>query len=69
MPWAYEVSCCDANDFSDISYWRHDVSPIGFMSEIGLATATGGVAATGTLRQMKEDEIKEIRAKHSTMSS
>jgi len=30
---------------------------------------TGGVANTGTLRQMKADEIKVAREKHSTMSS
>ena len=52
-----------------ISYWKHDVSALGFMGEIGTAVVTGGVANTGTLRQMKEDEIEQARSKHSNMSS
>ncbi|KAK5126423.1 hypothetical protein LTR85_010659 [Meristemomyces frigidus] len=52
-----------------ISYWKHDVSALGFMGEIGTAVVTGGVANTGTLRQMKEDEIEQARSKHSSMSS
>ncbi|EMD00080.1 hypothetical protein BAUCODRAFT_145392 [Baudoinia panamericana UAMH 10762] len=52
-----------------ISYWKHEVSSLGYMAEVATATMTGGVAATGTLRQMKEDEISQARSKHSTMSS
>jgi len=54
---------------TDISYWRHDVSAVGYMAEVGTAALTGRVANTGTLRQMKEDEIKYAREHHSTMSS
>ncbi|KAK4549028.1 hypothetical protein LTR36_007484 [Oleoguttula mirabilis] len=52
-----------------ISYWKHDVGALGFMGEIGTAIVTGGVANTGTLRQMKEDEIEQARSKHSSMTS
>ena len=30
---------------------------------------TGGVANTGSLRQLEGDEIKQVRSKHGTMSS
>jgi hypothetical protein len=33
------------------------------------ANITGGVANTGNLRQMKEDEIARARKEHSAMSS
>lgn len=39
------------------------------MKEVGGAAMTGGVAHTGTLRQMKEDEIASARKMHSSMSS
>ncbi|KAK3677148.1 hypothetical protein LTR78_002686 [Recurvomyces mirabilis] len=52
-----------------ISYWKHEVSALGFMAETATAQLTGRVAQTGTLREMHEDEIKTARSKHSTMSS
>ena len=39
------------------------------IKEVGGATLTGGVASTGKLREMKEDEIKQARSKHSNLSS
>ena len=39
------------------------------MKEVGGAIATGGVAVTGDLRQMKQDEIKEARQKDGALSS
>lgn len=42
---------------------------MGFFKEVGGAALTGGVAKTGTLREIKEDEIKKARANDSSMSS
>ncbi|TKA24224.1 hypothetical protein B0A50_05988 [Salinomyces thailandicus] len=52
-----------------ISYWQHEAGALGFAKEIGGAIATGGVAQTGTLREMKENEIEQARAKGGSMSS
>ena len=54
---------------ADISYWKAEVGKLGFLKEVKGAQYTGAVAVTGSLRQMKEDEIKQARSKHSTMSS
>lgn len=53
----------------DISYWQHETGAMGFFKEVGGAALTGGVAKTGTLREIKEDEIKKARANDSSMSS
>jgi len=58
-----------ADMFADITYWQHETGAMGFFKEVGGAALTGGVAKTGTLREMKEDEIKQARANDSTMSS
>jgi len=52
-----------------ISYWKHDVSLLGYAGEVATATLTGKVANTGTLRHMKEDEIKHARQNHSSLTS
>lgn len=54
---------------SYISYWQHDVSAMGFMKEVGGAAMTGGVANTGKLRQMKEDDIAAARKRDGNLSS
>lgn len=56
-------------DVLDISYWKHEVGSLGFFKEVAGAVATGGVANTGSLREMKSDEIKEYRKKHGALSS
>lgn len=53
----------------DINYYKHDVGTLGMMKEVGGAVATGGVARTGTLRRLTGEECKEMRSKHSAMSS
>lgn len=53
----------------DISYWKHEVGGIGFAKEIVGANLTGGVANTGTLRELKQDEIAQARKNDSSMSS
>ena len=42
---------------------------LGFGVECISAIITGGVAQTGALREMEEDEIKQARSTDSTMSS
>lgn len=54
---------------ADISYWKADVGTLGLAKEVLGAMATGGVAVTGKLREMKEDEIKQARQKDGSMSS
>lgn len=54
---------------SYISYWQHDVGALGFMKEVGGAAMTGGVANTGKLRQMTEQEITEARRRDSKLTS
>jgi general stress protein 26 len=53
----------------DITYWKHEVGALGFMKEIAGANLTGGVAVTGTLREIKGDEIEQARKSDSSMSS
>lgn len=52
-----------------ISYWRHEVGALGFAKEVGGAAVTGGVANTGKLRQMKEEEIAAARKRDAGLSS
>ncbi|KAI5237564.1 blue light-inducible protein-like protein Bli-3 [Aureobasidium subglaciale] len=52
-----------------ISYYKTNVGALGYLKEVVAANVTGGVANTGNLRQMKEDEISKARSQHSTMSS
>lgn len=54
---------------ADISYWKADVGTLGFGKEVIGAIATGGVANTGSLRQLEESEIQQARKKDSSMSS
>lgn len=54
---------------SYISYWQHEVGSIGFMKEVGGAAVTGGVANTGKLRQMKENDIAAARKRDGSLSS
>jgi len=53
----------------DISYWKADVGALGFGKEVIGAIVTGGVANTGKLREMKEDEISQARKSDSSLSS
>ena len=41
---------------------------MGFMKEIVGANLTGGVAVTGSLRELKSDEIEQARKSDSSMS-
>ncbi|KAI4742601.1 blue light-inducible protein-like protein Bli-3 [Aureobasidium sp. EXF-12298] len=52
-----------------ISYYSTKVGAVGYLKEVVAANVTGGVANTGNLRQMKEDEIAKARKEHSPMSS
>jgi len=52
-----------------ISYWKHEVGALGFMKEIAGANLTGGVAVTGSLREIKGDELEQARKSDSSMSS
>ncbi|ETN42406.1 uncharacterized protein HMPREF1541_01560 [Cyphellophora europaea CBS 101466] len=52
-----------------ISYWKAEVGALGFGKEVIGAVITGGVANTGVLRQMKEDEIEQARKKDGALSS
>ena len=45
-----------------ISYWKHTVSSLGFMKEVGVATLTGSVANTGVMRELKEQDIEKARS-------
>ena len=54
---------------ADISYYSTKVGAVGYLKEVVAANVTGGVANTGNLRQMKEDEIAKARKEHSAMSS
>ena len=54
---------------TDISYWKAEVGALGFGKEVIGAVITGGVANTGVLRQMKEDEIEQARKKDGALSS
>jgi hypothetical protein len=57
------------NFLLDISYWKHEVGALGFMKEIAGANLTGGVAVTGSLREIKGEELEQARKKDSSMSS
>lgn len=51
-----------------ITYWKRTTGALGFAKEIGGAILTGGVANTGDLREIKEDEIRAARAKDSAFT-
>jgi len=65
------LSCLDTIliFITDISYWKAEVGTLGFIKEVAGATLTGGVANTGVLREMKEDEIAEARKNDSGLSA
>lgn len=52
----------------DITYWKHEVGSLGFMKEITGANLLGGVAVTGTLREITGSELDEARKNDSSMS-
>lgn len=45
-----------------ITYWKHTVSTLGFVKEVGVATLTGSVADTGVQRQLNEQDIEKARS-------
>lgn len=53
---------------TDITYWKHEVGSLGFMKEITGANLLGGVAVTGTLREITGSELDEARKNDSSMS-
>lgn len=53
---------------TDITYWKHEVGAVGFMKEIAGANLLGGVAVTGTLREITGSELDEARKNDSSMS-
>ena len=44
-----------------ICYWKSQVGTLGFLKEVGVAAATGGVADTGVQRELKEDTLEQAR--------
>ena len=54
---------------ADIAYWKHEVGAAVFFKEIVGANITSGVAVTGTLREIKGDELEQARKSDSSMSS
>ncbi|TKA55098.1 hypothetical protein B0A49_08533 [Cryomyces minteri] len=48
-----------------ISYWKAQVGALGFMKEVVGAAITGGVANTGVLRHMLEQDIERERSNRS----
>jgi len=63
-----EASITDTSP-TDISYWKSQVSALGYAKEVVGSIIGGGVPVTGVLREMKQDEIKQVRAKEGSMSS
>lgn len=53
---------------TDISYWKHNTNPLGYLKEVGMAALTGGVANTGLLRELKEAEISKARERDGALS-
>lgn len=49
-----------------ITYWLSQVTSLGFLKEVGLATLTGKVADTGVQRELNEDDIKAARERESS---
>lgn len=56
------------DDLTVITYWKHEVGAAGFMKEIVGANLTGGVAVTGSLRELNGSEIEQVRKSDSSMS-
>ncbi|KAF7196736.1 Protein bli-3 [Pseudocercospora fuligena] len=52
-----------------ITYWKHETGALGFMKEVGVASLTGRVAKTGSLREMHENEIQQARQRDSALTS
>lgn len=44
-----------------ISYWNSQVTSLGFLKEVGLASLTGKVADTGVQRELLEKDIEAAR--------
>ncbi|KAF2085414.1 hypothetical protein K490DRAFT_46901 [Saccharata proteae CBS 121410] len=44
-----------------ISYWKANVTTLGFIKEVVGAAVTGGVANTGLLREIKGDDLEHAR--------
>ncbi|KAF2159665.1 hypothetical protein M409DRAFT_70850 [Zasmidium cellare ATCC 36951] len=51
-----------------ITYYKRKTGALGMAKEVGGALLTGGVANTGDLREMKEDDIKQARSRDSALS-
>lgn len=51
-----------------ISYWKAKVGMVGFMKETVGAVISGGVANTGALRELNENDIEQARAMDGDMS-
>jgi general stress protein 26 len=70
---AIEIAEYDVNGLLtyllDITYWKHEVGGLGFMKEIAGANLLGGVAVTGTLREITGSELETARKNDSSMSS
>lgn len=52
-----------------VTYYKGQTGALGMMKEIGGAVLTGGVANTGDLRELHEDEIKQARVKDSALTN
>jgi len=44
-----------------ITYWKSEVSMLGYAKEVGQAALTGKVANTGVLRELKTGELEKAR--------
>ncbi|RVX72519.1 hypothetical protein B0A52_03709 [Exophiala mesophila] len=44
-----------------ITYWKKEVSTLGFVKEVGTAALTGGVAQTGPIRELTSEDIAKER--------
>lgn len=64
-----ERSSADLFSVIDISYYKAEAGALGYLKEIVAANITGGVANTGSLRQLLESDIATARSKHSDLSS
>jgi len=44
-----------------VTYWKSEVSSVGYVKEVVVAAVTGKVANTGVLRELGEKELEEAR--------
>ena len=44
-----------------IVYWKSEVSSVGFLKEVSVGALTGKVANTGVLRELKSEDIEQMR--------